>query len=123
MKVMIVDDDTDITYSVSEMLEDRNKSIKVIQANSGLECLKQLETIDVDILLVDVMMPGMSGWDLAMSLKADKKTYNIPIIFLTCLDDPACKRMGLTFGVDFLTKPFESEHLYEVLMNACGIND
>ena len=115
MKLVIVDDDKDITYSIATALKEIDKSIEVLEANSGKECLKLLKTEKPDLILLDVMMPEMNGWELSIALKANKDTCNIPIVFLTCLDDPGCKRMGLTFGVDYLTKPFEAKELHKII--------
>ena len=115
MKLVIVDDDRDITYTVATVLKEIDQSIEVLEANSGKECLKLLKTEKPDLILLDVMMPEMNGWDLSIALKANKDTCNIPIVFLTCLDDPSCKRMGLTFGVDYITKPFEVKELHKMI--------
>lgn len=119
MKIMIVDDDKDITYSVAAALKELNKSLEVIEVNSGKDCLGLLKKENQekpDLILLDVMMPDMNGWELSMKLKADKGTCHIPIIFLTCLDDSNCKRMGLTFGVDYIVKPFEVKELYNAIL-------
>ncbi|PIN70168.1 chemotaxis protein CheY [Candidatus Woesearchaeota archaeon CG11_big_fil_rev_8_21_14_0_20_43_8] len=115
MKLIVVDDDKDVTYSISEALKDLDPKITVRQANSAKECLSLLEKFDPDLIILDVMMSEMNGWELSIKLKGNQKSSLIPIVFLTCLDDPACKRMGLTYGVDYIQKPFDSKTLYKTI--------
>ncbi len=79
-----------------------------IEAASADEALELLQRETPDLILLDVMMPGVSGFELCRTLKEAEATREIPIIFLTALDDAANKVKGLELGaVDFITKPFE----------------
>ena len=108
--VMLVDDNPDILYSVQKGLESLG-DYKVITAESGRKCLQLLKDIKPDLILLDIMMPGMDGWDTCAKIKGDKKTENIPIVFLTAKTDPISKSMGRLASADYITKPFEMKDL------------
>ena len=108
--VMLVDDNPDILYSVQKGLESLG-DYKVITAESGRKCLQLLKDIKPDLILLDIMMPGMDGWDTCAKIKGDKKTENIPIVFLTAKTDPISKSMGTLASADYITKPFEMKDL------------
>lgn len=105
-RVLIVDD---IEANV-KLLEARLtvEYFETITANSGLETLQICIEEDPDVVLLDVMMPGMDGFEACRRLKADPKTQHIPVIMVTALDQPADKVRGLDAGADdFLTKPVD----------------
>ncbi|KXF77643.1 diguanylate cyclase response regulator [Paramesorhizobium deserti] len=78
----------------------------VVSALSGQEALEICHSSNVDIVLLDVMMPGMDGFEVCRRLKADPKTTNIPVVMVTALDRPEDRVRGLEAGADdFLTKP------------------
>jgi len=113
-KIMIVDDDPDITLSVKRGLEGRDQDFKVICASGGMDCLEQLKNNQLpDILLLDIMMPGMNGWELQNRLRENLEWNKIPIIFLTAKTDPFSKTFGRTISVDYVEKPFDIEDLWQ----------
>ncbi len=78
----------------------------VLTAGSGQEALDICASNDVDIVLLDVMMPGMDGFEVCRRLKSDPATHHIPVVMITALDQPSDKIKGLEAGADdFLTKP------------------
>ncbi|HEC89862.1 MAG TPA: response regulator, partial [Thermoplasmatales archaeon] len=82
-KIMIVDDDENNNISFKIGFENRYNDYEVITAESGSECLKMLEEEKIpDVILLDIMMPGMSGWELYDRIKGNPTWKNIPIIFL-----------------------------------------
>ena len=84
----------------------------VLTAASGPEALEICATDDVDIVLLDVMMPGMDGFEVCSRLKADQKTSHIPVLMVTALDQPSDRVHGLDVGADdFLTKPVDDVQL------------
>ncbi|MGN6486407.1 MAG: PleD family two-component system response regulator [Devosia sp.] len=105
-RVLIVDD---IPTNV-RLLEARLSAeyYDVLTAASGPEALEICATDDVDIVLLDVMMPGMDGFEVCSRLKADQKTSHIPVLMVTALDQPSDRVHGLDVGADdFLTKPVD----------------
>ncbi len=84
----------------------------VVTAASGTEALEICARGDVDIVLLDVMMPGMDGFEVCSRLKADRKTSHIPVLMVTALDQPSDRVHGLEVGADdFLTKPVDDVQL------------
>jgi len=84
----------------------------VLTAASGREALDICTTADVDIVLLDVMMPEMDGFEVCATLKADPKTHHIPVVMITALDQPSDRVRGLEVGADdFLTKPVDDVQL------------
>ncbi|MBF0627120.1 MAG: two-component system response regulator [Magnetococcales bacterium] len=102
--VLVVDDTPDNLTLMSGLLKDRYK-VKV--ANSGERALRiAASDTPPDLILLDIMMPGMDGYEVCRRLKANELTRNIPVIFLTAKAEVEDERMGLEFGaVDYLTKP------------------
>jgi two-component system cell cycle response regulator len=103
-RVLIVDD----MHANLKLLEVRLSAeyFEVITASSGTAALELCERSQCDIVLLDVMMPGMDGFEVARRLKANPATHHIPIIMVTALDQPADRVRGLEAGADdFLTKP------------------
>jgi len=108
--VLIVDD---IPTNV-RLLEARLSAeyYDVVTASSGPEALDICARGDIDIILLDVMMPGMDGFEVCSRLKADRKTSHIPVLMVTALDQPSDRVHGLDVGADdFLTKPVDDMQL------------
>jgi len=103
--IMFVDDERDVRESVKILLE--KWGYKAVIASSGNDCLKKLKTIKPDLILLDIMMPGMDGWDTCAKIKDSKETENIPIVFLTAKTDPISRSMGSLAAMDYITKPFD----------------
>lgn len=104
--ILIIDDDTQNLKVMVGFLKESGFEISV--ARSGEDALKLVEHFTPDIILLDVMMPGLNGFETCGRLKANKITQNIPVIFMTALTDVENKVKGLETGaVDFVTKPVE----------------
>ena len=110
-KVMIVDDNPDIILSIKNGLEDSNNDYEVMCADSGKKCLELLETDKPDLILLDIMMPGMSGWETFDKLKENTSWETIPIVFLTARTDRVARNSGGFLGEDYIEKPFELAEL------------
>ncbi|MBW2976459.1 response regulator [Candidatus Woesearchaeota archaeon] len=109
--VMLVDDNIDLLYSVEKGLNSLDKNLEVVGVESGKKCLQLLKKTQPDLILLDIMMPSMDGWDTCAKIKSDKKTENIPIIFLTAKTDPISRSMGGLASADYITKPFDMKEL------------
>lgn len=104
-KLLIVDDTPENLTLLYKML--RN-DYEVIGAGSGQEALRLLPSTNPDLILLDIMMPEMSGFDVCTVLKKQENYADIPVIFLTALAEEADEARGFEVGaVDFITKPFK----------------
>ena len=102
-KILIVDDASHIRELVRVFL--RKDGFEVIEAPDGVEALSKLDSIKVDLAVIDVMMPNMDGWELCQELKA---TFDIPVLMLTAKGETSQKLKGFQLGTDdYLVKPFE----------------
>ena len=106
--ILAVDDEQDVIYTIKLGLEKLDKEIRVIGANSGKKCLEILKNEKKpDIILLDIMLPDMSGWQILEKIKTNKEWNDIPIIFLTARTDNVAKRVGSFLAEDYIEKPFE----------------
>ena len=109
-KILIVDDVVSNVLLLKILLS--NEKFQVCTANNGNMCIEMAKKEHPDLILLDVMMPDISGFDTAVILKKDEETKDIPIIFLTALNTPTDLVHGFQVGAsDFLTKPFNKEEL------------
>ena len=103
-RVLVVDD---VPANV-KLLEARLSAeyFDVVTAMNGLEALAICDKAECDIVLLDVMMPDMDGFEVCRRIKANRKTHHIPVVMVTALDHPSDRVKGLSAGADdFLTKP------------------
>ncbi|MBN4001611.1 response regulator [Nostoc sp. LPT] len=108
--ILVVDDTTTNLEIVFNILT--NVGFKVITENNGERALKQVEFQLPDLILLDVMMPGIDGFETCKRLKENSATCDIPVIFMTANSDTHSKVKGLNIGaVDYITKPFHEEEL------------
>ncbi len=115
-KIMVVDDDPDILVSVREVFE--KEGCKVIEANGGKECLSLLKNGDKpDVILLDIMMPDINGWDVFTKIKGKAGCKGIPVVFLTCKSDKYSKGFGKFSADDYITKPFNIKDLKEKILD------
>jgi len=109
-KLLIVDDNPTNLGVLFEYLT--NSGFKVFVALDGESALEQLEHTQPDLILLDVMMPGIDGFETCQQLKANPSTQDIPVIFLTALSDTVDKVHGFNIGaVDYITKPIHQEEV------------
>ena len=115
-KILIVDDVVSNVLLLKILLT--NEKFQVLTAANGNQCIEQTRKEKPDLILLDVMMPDLSGFDVAVILKKDPETRDIPIIFLTALNSPSDLVKGFQVGAnDFLTKPFNKEELVMRVMH------
>ena len=122
-KIMIVDDDPDVRISVKHALEYYCSDYNVICVESGNMCYERLRNNEIpDLILLDIMMPGMSGWMLSDRLRENPSWKNIPVVFLTARTDKFSEEIGKKLCKDYIKKPFDIEDLKKridkVLKNA-----
>ena len=109
-RVLIVDDNTSNLSVLFKVLQQAN--FKVLIAESGKSALKRIKYLKPDIILLDIMMPEMDGFETCRRLKADEESKPIPVIFMTALADTADKVKGFELGaVDYITKPVQVEEV------------
>ncbi|MBP5777584.1 MAG: hybrid sensor histidine kinase/response regulator [Prevotella sp.] len=119
-KILIVDDVVSNVLLLKILLT--NEKFQVCTANNGTMCIEMAKKEHPDLILLDVMMPDISGFDTAVILKKDEETKEIPIIFLTALNTPADLVHGFQVGAsDFLTKPFNKEELVMRVMQQISL--
>ncbi|WP_245245959.1 response regulator [Nostoc sp. ATCC 53789] len=108
--ILVVDDTTTNLEIVFGILT--NVGFKVVTENNGKRAVQQAEDILPDLILLDVMMPGIDGFETCQKLKENSVTCDIPVIFMTANSDTNSKVKGLSIGaVDYITKPFHEEEL------------
>ena len=108
--ILIVDDNQTNLDVLFELL--KNYGFKVLVAQDGESAIEQIEYIHPDLILLDIMMPGIDGFETCHRLKADQATQDIPIIFMSALSDTVDKVKGFQTGaVDYITKPFQHEEV------------
>jgi DNA-binding response OmpR family regulator len=109
-RVLVIDDEAPIRLLCRVNLEAEGMS--VIEAGDGPSGLAKASTEQPDVILLDVMMPGLDGWGVAEALLEDEQTVGIPIIFLTARAEFRDRARGLDIGgVDYITKPFNPVEL------------
>ncbi len=118
-RIMIVDDEEDIRVSVGQIFE--VSGYEVTKAKDGNDCLNKLERAIPDLVILDIMMPGMNGWDVAARIKENSKWSKIPIVFLTAKGDEMSIGMGGLASKEYIVKPFDiiklKERVEEILNN------
>ncbi len=104
--ILIVDDDPGVSHTVKYGLEGLDEEYKVHTANSGEKCMEFLEKNQIpDLILLDIMMPDMNGWDVQKKLQGNIDWKSIPIVFLTATADPTSKKIGDITAYGFVEKP------------------
>lgn len=108
--ILIVDDRLENLRLLSKMLA--GEGYKVRKLLDGFRALDAAQLAPPDLILLDIMMPGMDGYEVCQNLKADPRTQEIPVIFLSALDDIGDKVKAFAVGgVDYITKPFQQEEV------------
>lgn len=107
-KIMVVDDEPDQIFTVKQILEDMEEGYEVIGFESGIECLNFLKNNNIpDLILLDILMPDMNGWELLTKLRNNSKWKNIPVIFITAIDDKNNISISKHISEDFIEKPLD----------------
>ena len=109
MVALIVDDNFEVRQFLTSLL---NENFKVIEASNGEQALEIAFNNIPDIIISDVMMPGMDGYQLCQKIKNDERTDHIPVILTTVLSSQDDRNEGLLKGADsYIPKPIDPKHL------------
>lgn len=113
-KILVVDDEPDVVRMLQVVLGKRGHT--VIAAPSGIEGLVKAQAERPDLVLLDIMMEGMDGWEVLKLLRLEEATRSIPVVMLSARTAPRDKIRGLQEGaVDYVTKPFSVKELAETI--------
>lgn len=113
-KILVVDDEKDILELIDYNLTKNGYRVKT--AGSGEEALELVKESDYDLIILDLMLPGVDGFDITKIIKADRQKANIPIVMVTAKADEADKVAGLEIGADhYVTKPFSPRELLAIV--------
>jgi len=116
-RILVVDDDEDIRNLVAVML--KAEGYQVVLASTGKEALETLEKELADLIVLDVMMPGLDGWEVCRQIKSNACTREIPVIFLTVRQQPLDRIIGteVLHASGYIYKPFEREELISTIFD------
>lgn len=112
--ILVVDDEPDLTDIINTFLE--GAGYHVHTENSSVKALEKARSLKPDLILLDILMPVMDGYQLCQELKKDKATADIPVVFLTGKDPSEDNQRSFKSGADlFIKKPFSCESLLEIV--------
>ena len=119
--IMIVDDEHDFRDLVCLLME--KAGYKIMEAKNGKECIEMLKEGHIpDLILLDVMMPEMNGWETFDRIEDNAFWKMIPIVFLTVRKDDIARNTGTFLGDDYITKPFDVTDLKKRINNVLKIS-
>lgn len=108
--ILIVDDHTEVQENMAELLE--LEGYRVLTASNGLEGILMAQFLTPDLILCDIKMGGLTGYEVLTFLKQQKNTRDIPFVFVTALSEKLAKQKGINMGAcDYLIKPFTEDEL------------
>lgn len=111
-RVLVVDDEPNIVLSLEFLME--QAGFDVVTAQDGEQALEQVNSTTPDLLLLDISLPGMSGFDVLERLRGQQATAHLPIIMLTAHGRDVEREKGMALGADdYITKPFSTQTLVE----------
>ena len=118
--ILVVDDTPDNLRLLGAILTDQGYRVR--KTLNGQTALKTVQTVPADLILLDINMPGMNGYEVCEALKTDERTKEIPVIFISALDDVLDKVKAFQVGgVDYITKPFQGEEVIARINNQLTI--
>ena len=117
-RILVVEDDNDLNMLLRLMMKIKQEDWELNSATTGPEALKQAEQIDPDLVLLDIMLPEMSGMEVLQRLRADPRWSDLKIVMLTALSDAGTREQAMALGAtDYWTKPFTPTELLERLQS------
>jgi len=121
-KVFIIDDDPDIREIVQANLE--GAGYAVVEARDGVEGLRMVHEENPDLVILDVLMPEVDGWEVMRRIQRDPRKAGLPVIMLTCVSEDAEVLRGLQEGaLEYLTKPFQPENVVSSVKTLLDVFD
>ena len=121
-KIFLADDEPDIKLILKRYLE--LDGFEVVTGSDGREAMEKAGSTKFDLLILDVMMPFMNGWEVCKKLKADPSTRDIPVIILTAKSQSIDSLMSYECGADeYATKPFEYPELSKTIKRLLGLEN
>ncbi len=113
-KILLVDDEPNILVALEFLV--KQQGYTVFKATDGMQALEQLEEVHPQLIVLDVMMPGMDGFEVAKRIRSSAHYDNVPIIFLTAKGTKADRMNGYASGGEiYITKPFDNEDLINTI--------
>ena len=118
-KILLVDDEPDIRFLTKRMLERQGYS--VAEAEDGETALRMLQEERPDLVLLDVRMPGLNGWEVCRRIKADEETRSIPVVMFTVRTSEEDMLRSREYGADaHINKPFDRDELLGIIQKILG---
>jgi len=118
-RILVVDDDEMVLMALNELLRPEGYDVHTI--SSGTEALRRLEKEDYDLLMLDIIMPGMDGFELCKRIRKIDRYGETPIVFLTAKSREEDRIQGLEAGANlFLSKPISPDKLLGIISNTLG---
>jgi DNA-binding response OmpR family regulator len=116
-RILVVDDETDVVLIIKTALQ--AEGFDVVSATNGPDALDEARETTPDLVVLDVMMPGMTGFDVLRELKANEKTAKVPVIMLTGVSDRKKIQEALSSGIEYyVVKPFDFDDLLAKIRQA-----
>ncbi|MGC8857277.1 MAG: response regulator transcription factor, partial [Anaerolineae bacterium] len=116
-KILIIEDDLDVAEMLNAYF--RVQGYEVYTVNWGEDGVRSCQTVHPDLVILDIRLPDIDGYEVARRLRADRRTQNVPIIFLTEKRERSDRLQGLELGADdYITKPFDVQELRLRVRNA-----
>jgi len=114
-KILAVDDDHDLLFTLRNVIENLGEDYEITTVDSGIKCLELLNKETPDLILLDIMIPDINGWDLFTQIRNTNKLRNIPIIFISAVGDKTSIFTAKSMADDFIGKPFTPFELKETI--------
>ncbi len=110
-RICVINDNPDIIESIHCVFERFEGDIEVLGYTSPANAMQSMLADPPDLVLLDLMIPGMSGWQITTEMRKDEHLKSVPIIFLTAINDKETERAGKMIAKDYVTKPFTTHEL------------
>ena len=121
-KILIIEDNADVRENTADLLELSDYTVQT--SSDGTSGIEKARSFNPDLIICDIMMPGIDGYQVLQALQVDSRTAGIPFIFLSAKADKSDVRKGMNLGADdYLTKPFEEHELLEAIRSRLKRHD